>query len=942
MKARRMFKGLVVLALLLPLLLIGDPALTRAAEPPGALNCAESDVAHLSVPLNEKGSTAAATEPSAVQFNAENVELVGHIGVTANEVFVQGNYAYIGEGSRLTTLDISDPAHPTEVGYYDTLGYADDIHVSDSYTYTADGSGGLPILQYTGAGLFSLSGHIHDSSDHPISNVTVSAGADYSTTTDASGVYTITDLVTGTYTLTPTAESSAKNDWTFEPPTRTVSVPPDATGQDFTILPGPISTTLKMSGTASIATLLIYTDTQGLTTTLDFPSGSVPQTTTIILTPTLATDEIGLAFAGHAFDLEAYQNGSLQPGLIFSAPVTVTIHYSDDDVQAVTDESELALWWWTGSEWQNAAQTCDPVPSYTRDTANNVLEVPICHLSLFGLFGPGSSHRIYLPLVVRDYEPIRADFTASPLTGTAPLTVTFTNESSGAYTSSLWRFGDGFTSTMENPAHTYVTTGTYTVTLTISGPGGSDEEVKSNYITVAPPQSDLPIPVSSVLTPFDANLNDLGGPSSWTTRYGKTPEIIVASNGVELDVLAQDYDPESAWNAVLLHIEPYSTGYGITQALTDTPMLDRVMGLANDGAGNRYYATGVDEDDIVDPTYPPTDTYRSDIVRVIKLDSAVNIQFNIDLDTARYAYNSNAEMIINPMVASTSRLAVGGNEIALVHGINTDPDWNIGGTRHQKALSTRLDATSGAVTRTSSVWVSHSFDQRLLYDGEGIIEHHLGDAYPRYIVFGRNHTSYPLFHIKGDLGENNTRTRLGDVALIENDPTYGYIALFATEDSADTGSTIDGPRNLAIVRVNSSDNSIDPSLPDTLTVTSCGEQYTNRLRWLTHYSTSSNLHAERPKLVGMGGDQYVVLWEEWLNTGDYSDTFNGVHGMVIDDEGNVLHAAALITDEHHLHRGDDAFLLDNRAAWMTGNEVEQKLYIHLVDTSLDYEMVTLD
>lgn len=451
-----------------------------------------------------------------------------------------------------------------------------------------------------------------------------------------------------------------------------------------------------------------------------------------------------------------------------------------------------------------------------------------------------------------------------------------------------------------------------------------------------------PIPVSSVLIPFDTNLNDLGGPSSWSGNYGKTPEIIVSSNGVELDVLAQDYDSESAWNAVLLHIEPYLTGYGITQALTDTLMLDRVMGLATDDAGNRYYATGVDEGAVVDPYYPPLDTYRSNIVRVIKLNAAGDVQFNIDLDTARYAYNNSAEMIINPMVAATSRLAVGGNEIVLVHGINTDPDWNIGGARHQKALSTRLDATSGAVTRTSSVWVSHSFDQRLLYDGEGIIEHHLGDAYPRYIVFARNHTSYPLFHIKGDLGENNTYTRLGNIALIENDSAYNYIALFATENSTGTGDIINGPRNLAIVRVKGSDNSIDPSLPDTLTVTSKGTQYTNRLRWLTYYSAGSNLHAERPKLIGIGGNQYVVLWEKWLNTGSYSDTFNGVYGMVIDDKGNILRAATLITDEHHLHRGDDAFLLDNRAAWMTGNGVEQKLYIHLVDAFLNYEMVTLD
>jgi hypothetical protein len=479
--------------------------------------------------------------------------------------------------------------------------------------------------------------------------------------------------------------------------------------------------------------------------------------------------------------------------------------------------------------------------------------------------------------------------------------------------------------------------------LTATGQAGyfqaaADSPFDNFLPLVVGPQS----PVVPLLTPFDANLSDLGGPSSWSTNYGKIPEIIVASNGVELDVLAQDYDPGTPWNAVLLHLVPSGGGYRINQALTDIPMLDRVMGLAIDGSGNRYYATGVDESDLVSPDYPPLDTYRSDIVRVVKLDPAGNILFNIDLDTARYAFNNSAEMIINPMVAATSRLAVGGNEIALVHGINTAPDWNIGGQRHQKALSTRLDAAGGAITRTSSVWVSHSFDQRLFYDEEGIIEHHLGDAYPRYIVFARDHISYPLFHIKGDLGENNTRTRLGNIALIENNPDYKYIALFATEDSSGTGGTISGPRNLAIVRVKGDDNSIDPSLPDTLTVISEGTQYTNRLRWLTHYSASSNLHAERPKLVGIGADQYVVLWEQWLNTGSYSDTFYGVYAMVIDDLGNILHPAKLITAGHHLHRGDDAFLLDNRAAWMTGNTAEHRLYLHFVDASLNYEMVTLD
>lgn len=65
-------------------------------------------------------------------------------------------------------------------------------------------------------------------------------------------------------------------------------------------------------------------------------------------------------------------------------------------------------------------------------------------------------------------NPLTAGFHASPITGTAPLTVTFTNSSSGEYTHLLWDFGNGYTSTITNPVHLYPDPGSYTVTLTIS------------------------------------------------------------------------------------------------------------------------------------------------------------------------------------------------------------------------------------------------------------------------------------------------------------------------------------------------------------------------------------------------------------------------------------------------------------------------------------------
>jgi hypothetical protein len=114
------------------------------------------------------------------------------------------------------------------------------------------------------------------------------------------------------------------------------------------------------------------------------------------------------------------------------------------------------------------------------------------------------------------------------------------------------------------------------------------------------------------------------------------------------------------------------------------------------------------------------------------------------------------------------------------------------------------------------------------------------------------------------------------------------------------------------------------------------------LRWLTGYTEASHLHATRPKLVGIGGDRYVVLWEQWL-AGSTGDVFQGVYGMVIDGGGDTVGAVTLITAQHHLPRGDDAFVLDGRAAWMTGSAGRRELTIHLVDSALTYEeeVVTL-
>jgi PKD repeat protein len=78
-----------------------------------------------------------------------------------------------------------------------------------------------------------------------------------------------------------------------------------------------------------------------------------------------------------------------------------------------------------------------------------------------------------------------ANFSATPTSGVAPLVVNFTDTSSGSITSRSWNFGDGSTSTATNPSHTYSVAGTYTVSLTVTGSGGSNTKTNSNFINVA-------------------------------------------------------------------------------------------------------------------------------------------------------------------------------------------------------------------------------------------------------------------------------------------------------------------------------------------------------------------------------------------------------------------------------------------------------------------------
>lgn len=89
----------------------------------------------------------------------------------------------------------------------------------------------------------------------------------------------------------------------------------------------------------------------------------------------------------------------------------------------------------------------------------------------------------YIEVIAQPINPVVADFTGTPLNGNVPLLVTFTNNSTNA-DSYEWNFGDGSTSTLENPTHIYNVVGVYTVSLIAKLGAISNSKVRSNYITI--------------------------------------------------------------------------------------------------------------------------------------------------------------------------------------------------------------------------------------------------------------------------------------------------------------------------------------------------------------------------------------------------------------------------------------------------------------------------
>lgn len=164
-----------------------------------------------------------------------------------------------------------------------------------------------------------------------------------------------------------------------------------------------------------------------------------------------------------------------------------------------------------------------------------------------------------------------ANFAGAPIMGTAPLTVTFVNQSIYA-ADYLWDFGDGMTTTAFSSDHTYDQPGVYTVSLTANGPAGSDTLTRTNYITVTrlnnAPIITITVPAqgetvgSTSLLVAGIVTDDIGvesvlvnGVSATLNGNTFSAPIILAGGSQVINVTAQDEEGAMGFDSVVVRMD---------------------------------------------------------------------------------------------------------------------------------------------------------------------------------------------------------------------------------------------------------------------------------------------------------------------------------------------------------------------------------------------------
>ncbi len=379
--------------------------------------------------------------PEEVRLGEEFYEITE----AARDVRIVNGRAYLACGAGLCIIDVTNPADARVVAIHNTAEEGQGVYIFRDYAYVATGNGGLRVINISNPEAPWEEG-FYDAPDLTANGVFVSG--DYAYVIDDTSGLAIVD----------------------------VSYPRDPLQVGFLEIPGePQDIYVDSDGEYAF----VASGSDGLRV-IDVSVPKSPQEVGFYDTPGTAQ---GLDVVGDYVYMADGEGGlrilkcrlmhDVSPESDFSADPIVggqplTVNFTD------LSPDHMIEWSWDfgdggTSDLRNPSHEYAEPGDYTviltaTNPVGSVIETKVNYISIF-----------LLP---------KADFSADAIVGEPSFKVSFTDLSENMPTEWLWDFGDGGSSVLQNPTHTYIRSGFYTVNLTISNPGGSDTELKVDYIHV--------------------------------------------------------------------------------------------------------------------------------------------------------------------------------------------------------------------------------------------------------------------------------------------------------------------------------------------------------------------------------------------------------------------------------------------------------------------------
>jgi PKD repeat protein len=222
------------------------------------------------------------------------------------------------------------------------------------------------------------------------------------------------------------------------------------------------------------------------------------------------TNAAGSAWLNRTAYINASQIIATSSGTPTSGQIPLTVNFTG----SATGSGDFSYYWIFGDGNTSTSQN----PSHIYST-EGIYDISLQVTELITGSVIWSNHTSYIN--ASDSRPV-ANFTGTPTLGTVPLAVSFTDTSTLSPTSWNWSFGDGGTSTLQNPTHIYNSVGIYEVDLQAGNSFGTNWSNKTGYINVTSMVATSSGTPTTGATPLTVNFtgSSTGSPDAYYWDFG--------------------------------------------------------------------------------------------------------------------------------------------------------------------------------------------------------------------------------------------------------------------------------------------------------------------------------------------------------------------------------------------------------------------------------------